>query len=592
MPPPARRQALLKIIELSLAQNKIADAAERLEQLLGQYPDAPSADFAWQTLGEVRLRQYSIGPNTNRVYLAKAREAFGGLAKNFPQSPLLGKGQMYLGWCFWLDDKWSEAQKAFQSAAEHLPPSADQAFAYFKLADSQFRLSDFTNALKNYTVVIETFKALPEAQTNLIERALYQAVRTALAATNLTAATNLVAKILACYPNGYHTECAVLLTGQEISRQGDAASARKILSDFAAAAPNAAVLPEVQLAIAHTYKEEERWPEAIRLYEVWLGTYTNHPAQPQAEYDRAWATFKSGDDTNALRFFTNLIAHFPSNELTARAQWWVGEHYLHRGGRGDLFLAEEAFQPLFLGSNHLDSEMACRAQMMAGLAAKDRQGYGEAEGYFTNVANKASCPMDLRLQARFAYADVLTLGQTPDFKTASLVFGSICDDFPTNGLAAAAWGRKAECLLQHAQTSPLRDFEPALIAFQQVTNFPNADAAIRAQAKLGQALVMEKQAEAGIGEEQTEKRKLALNLCLDVLYDESDLRDGGKPSLLFWTQKAGLQAAHLAELMQDWRHAKKIYERLQKLLPVLSASLDKKILNAQEKLDAGEKVVP
>jgi len=191
--------------------------------------------------------------------------------------------------------------------------------------------------------------------------------------------------------------------------------------------------------------------------------------------------------------------------------------------------------------------------------------------------------MDLRLQARFAFADVLTQGTAPDFKLASLVFGSICDDYPTNWLAAAAWGRRAECLLQNGQ------FKEALSAFQQVTNLPNADPAFRAQAKVGQARVLEIQAETLTGVEQTEKRKLALNLCLDVLYDESDIRDGGKPNLLFWTQKAGLQAGHLAELMQDWRHARKAYERLRKLLPVLSASLDKKILSAQEKTGRGAK---
>ena len=586
LPAAARRQAFLKIIGLYLKQDKVPSAAEWLEQLLGQDPNFPAADVGWQTLGELRLRQHSTRTDTNAVYLVKAREAFAGLAKNFLQSPLWSKGQMYLGWCYWLEDKIPEAQRAFQSAAERLPPSPDQAFAYFKLADSQFKMKDFTNALSNYNAVIEKFPTLPEAQTNLIERALYQAVRSALAVTNLAAATNLVAKILAWYPNGFHTGPAVLLTGQEISRQGDPGGARKIFSAFAAAATNSTMLPEVQLAIARTYEEEGRWPEAVSLYEGWLGTFTNHPAQPQAEYSRALATFRAGDETNALRFFTNFVARVPPNELTPRAQWWVGDYYFHRGGLEDLILAEDTFQRLYLGSNHLDSELACQAQMMAGLAAKNRQGWTDAARYFTNLANKASCPMDLRLQARFAFADVLTQGTAPDFKMASLVFGSICDDYPTNWLAAAAWGRRAECLLQNGQ------FKEALSAFQQVTNLPNADPAFRAQAKVGQAMVLEKQAETLTGDEQAEKRKLALNLCLDVLYDESELRDGVRPNLLFWTQKAGDQAGRLAELMHDWRHARNIYERLRKILPVLSASLDKKILSAQEKLDTEQKAVP
>jgi hypothetical protein len=62
--------------------------------------------------------------------------------------------------------------------------------------------------------------------------------------------------------------------------------------------------------------------------------------------------------------------------------------------------------------------------------------------------------------------------------------------------------------------------------------------------------------------------------------------------LLFWTQKAGDVAGQLAETMEDWSHAKSIYQRMQKLLPVLRDSLEKKILKVQEKLDAQEKGSP
>jgi hypothetical protein len=158
-------------------------------------------------------------------------------------------------------------------------------------------------------------------------------------------------------------------------------------------------------------------------------------------------------------------------------------------------------------------------------------------------------------------------------------------------LAASAWGRKADCLLQYAKLAK-KSLEPALIAYQQVTNFPDADPAIRASAKIGAARVIEIEAEAMTGQEQAEQLNLALNLYLDVLYDERQLRDGGKPNLLFWTQKAGLEAERLAESMQDWRHAIKIYERLKTLLPVLSPSLDKKILNAREKFVSEEKPPP
>src|SRR5207247_10308467 len=128
------------------------------------------------------------------------------LAKGFPQIPFFGKGQLDLGWCFWLQNKVAESEKAFAAAVQRLPLSAEQATAYFKLADAQFQQKNFTNALANYSAVIEKFSALAEAKTNLFEPALYQTARAALAAGQRAAATNAVAKLLARYPNGFHPD--------------------------------------------------------------------------------------------------------------------------------------------------------------------------------------------------------------------------------------------------------------------------------------------------------------------------------------------------------------------------------------------------
>ena len=66
IPAERQRQALLKITELSLAQDNIPQATQMLEKFLGQYPDAASADLALLTLGELRLRQYEAGAGTNQ----------------------------------------------------------------------------------------------------------------------------------------------------------------------------------------------------------------------------------------------------------------------------------------------------------------------------------------------------------------------------------------------------------------------------------------------------------------------------------------------------------------------------------------------
>jgi len=82
------------------------------------------------------------------------------------------------------------------------------------------------------------------------------------------------------------------------------------------------------------------------------------------------------------------------------------------------------------------------------------------------------------------------------------------------------------------------------------------------------------------GNDQTNSLQLALDNYLDVLYGKN-LRDG-ETSDAFWTKKAGLQAAALAETLGEWPQAVNIYQRLEGLLPQLKDSLGKKMAAAQE----------
>src|SRR4029077_14226135 len=99
VPAERQRQALLKIIELSLLQKKIPRAAQMLEKYCQQHPDATSRDLALLTLAELRLRQHTNdGLGANRVaggtnYLQESVGSLSALVKEFPHSDLLGKAQ-------------------------------------------------------------------------------------------------------------------------------------------------------------------------------------------------------------------------------------------------------------------------------------------------------------------------------------------------------------------------------------------------------------------------------------------------------------------------------------------------------------------
>ncbi len=604
-PAERQRQALEKITGFLLARDKLAEAAQTLEEFSTRNTNAPPADLALLMLGELRLRQQVTASATNRVAitanaatnapaantnLARAIKALTDLAKNFPRSPLLGRGQLDLGWCLWQQQDWAGCQAACQAALERLPPSLDQATARFKLADAQFEQKNFAGALTNYSALVEQYANFPEVKTNLFEPALYQAVRAGLDGGDLAAASNALSKILAWFPNGFHTERATLLAGQAISRRGNPAAARNLLARFAQRAPHAQLLPQIGLAVARTYEQEDKLPEAIREHTRWLGRYTNCAARPQAEYSLALDWSLSGNETNAFMLFTNFVARYPTNEFTPLAHWWLGSYYFNERAYLD---AERTFKLIF-DTNFPSSDLSYPARMMAGRAAfLTLVDWKDAIKYFTGLINDPGCPADLRFQAMFAYGDTLmsqmsqeSTNRLDDYHTAIQVYGKICQDYPTNRQVFLAYGQKAICHRQWALlTHQYDDLTNALQAYQHVIDMTNADVNARSMALVGQANVLKNQAEQKTGPEKKALLESALDKLMSVFYGKN-LREGEQAES-FWVKKAGLDLADLlAESgeVQNWQQTLGVYERLKKLLPVLGPSLDPRILKAREKV--------
>jgi hypothetical protein len=228
--------------------------------------------------------------------------------------------------------------------------------------------------------------------------------------------------------------------------------------------------------------------------------------------------------------------------------------------------------------------------MMAGRVAVARQSWSEGIGYFLALSTNAPCSDDLRVQALFAYGDILMSAPDPgetnklaNYREAILVFQNISERFPTNRQTVLVWGEMANCYLQWALHSrQLASDTNVLYGFQQVINSPLADAKARSIATVGLAILHEKQGPQKAGAAQTESLEKAFNLYLDVFHGKI-LRENEQPDL-FWVRKAGMEAGRLAETLQRWASAKEIYQQLRELLPVYRARLDKNIQRVQEHL--------
>jgi TolA-binding protein len=591
-----QRQAVARIAELGLAQQQVDQAVQILDRFSSQSTNAPAADLALLLQGELRLGQFRAEFPTNpplatvtnapgATNLLSAKIAWATLIQRFPQSAVLGKAQRGLGWCYWLEDKMPESGAAFQAAVALLPLSVEQADARFKLGEVQFRLKNFAGAITNFLAVTERYGEVAEVKTNLFEPALCQTVQAGLAGGDLAAVDAALGKLLALYPFSPDTERAVLSASRDLTRRGNGAKAREIILSYLKQSPQARFLAELNLGIASAFEQEGKWPEAIGQYDTWLGAFTNHEARAYAEYCRATDEFRAGQETNAFKHFTNFLAQFSTSDLVPLARYWVGDYYYYRSR--DPVKAEENYQLVFK-NKATPPRMVYEAQMMAGRAAVARQGWNDAKrDYFEKLAFDPACPPDLRAQAMFAYGDTLMnladsaeTNKLVNYQEAIKAFDLILKLFPTNSLAPLALGEKANCLLQWAQVS--NQYDQVTNTFEQVIASTNADGTAWSIAKVGLGVALEKLALQKSGPDQLALFKQGLQQYLDV-FNGNFARDDQAPDP-FWIKKAGLEAGRLAESLQEWSAAVKVYERLEKLLPALSGSLEKRKLKAQENL--------
>jgi len=590
VPAERARQAWLKICELTLAQDKVAAAAEKLEGFLARHPDDPASDVAFLALGELHLKQHFAGVQTNQVdsttnaapaatnQLQQALMNFERVVTNFPQSALVGKAQLDKGWALWADGRIAQSQGAFKSAVEQLPHSEEQAVARFKLAEAQFSQKDFTNALVNFRLVLTGYSDLRPVKEALFDQALYQIVRSSLELGDLAGAEDAMKKILEWYPNSFFGDRSMLLVGQHVASSKTPSDARRVFRDLVQRYPDSALAPQIELAIARTFAQEKEWPAVIGAYEHWLEHFPTNDLRAQVEFDRASATSQAGDATNALVLFTNFVARFSTDALAPLAQYWVGSFYYNQK---DYVSAEANFQDkIFLQS----SNYYYQAVMMAGRAATARQAYADAEKYFAHLIDDVNCPPAIKAEAYFAFGDTLTLlppepgKKLPRFDEAIVVLSKIPSLFPTNPLVARALGRIGDCYLQLA-TLDSKQYDNVTNFYERVVQMNTADVAARSEAEVRLGFALEAMARLNSAENAA-LLDAAFEHYTNVIY-EKNLRDGESPDPS-GLKAAGLAAGKLAEERKQWEIAIKLYTRLRTRLPLLRDFLAKRINNARE----------
>ncbi|MEO5803726.1 MAG: tetratricopeptide repeat protein [Verrucomicrobiota bacterium] len=595
-PPNIRRQSFFKIVDLNLVQGATTNAMLRLEKFIEQNPADASVDLARITLGELRLKQFVLAmPSTNAPgksnLFEQAFTNFNIVITHFPQSAHLGKAYLNRGWCFWIQENIPAAGSDFFEATERLPISEDKAVARFKLADVQFRQTNYAAAMTNYQLLIENFGALERITNSLFEPALYQGMRASLKAGNDAAATNAMYKLLDWFPNGSLADRSLLLVGENLNRVGKEPEARELYLDFLKRFPDSPRVAEIKLAVAESFVREKKWDAALAEFDNWVTNFTAHPLLPQGEFSRALAFDKADKKTNAFNLFTNFVVRFPTNHLAALAQNWIADFYWNRG---DFHNAEKAYQELYQKFNP-PAEIAYQARLMAGRAAYDRLDYKGATEYFTDLVNRFSGDTNavngIADEALFALGDTLfqefLSNPNTDIGQAINAFSRIKSS--TNILGVLATGRVGDCYFQWAGQDAAQAqarYDKALEYYGTVIESNVADISARSRAEVGVGNVCLKMA--GIKPDSQKRAWVdaALKRYMNVV-SQSNLHEGESFDAK-WIYEAGIAAGKICESSEQWEQAKNIYLELAKLLPPLRLALEKKIATAQTHLETAK----
>lgn len=573
-PPAELAETLLLVPSLAPPGAGRGPLVALIEELRPRLTNPPVADALAVALGELVLRP---GPGAPTNGPARATALLTPVATRPPPAPLAGRAWLGLGLAAVAANDLVRAEAAFTAAAAVLPASPAQAVALFKLGDVQLALTNAPAAVTNLQRLVDTYAGVPEIRSGLLPRALYQLAAAAVAAGNGEVATLAVNRALEWFPDGEFRDATLSLFGQSLGPFGRPDAAREVLERLVAGATNSPAAGEVRLALARAYLREGRWADAQRNLAPLADTPP--PLGPRAAFDLAWVTFQQGDDAAAFGLFTNFLARFPDDPRARQAQQWVADHQF---AGGDFIGAETAYQLLFQRTNWPPSALTHEARLMAGRAAFARQGYRDAKPYFRwliaqgpPAGTNTLIASNLVAQAYFALGDSFLFEPEGDdrFTDAMTAFATVLEKFPGTREALLARGKLANVHLQRAELDPARaaaSYTNAAALYLEVMN-SDADITVRSQAELGLGLVREKQAARAEGTDPMPLRQQALDHFLRVLLG-GNLRPGEETSA-FWVNRAGLEAARLAESLGRREEAARILETVQRTFPAAAGAL-------------------
>jgi len=136
-----------------------------------------------------------------------------------------------------------------------------------------------------------------------------------------------------------------------------------------------------------------------------------------------------------------------------------------------------------------------------------------------------------------------------------------------------------DCHLQMSSQDP-KQFAEATNAYLRAMTNVSAAIDVRSQAKFGLAHTLELYGDTLPAAEAAGFKKAAFDHYYDIVLG-SNLREN-EFSDPFWLEKAGTEAANIAENQKQWNTAIAIYQRMQKSLPPIRSRFEEQVRRLQD----------
>ncbi len=436
-------------------QNKFLDALAKFEELLNQAAAKNIKDEILYWIGEVHFRGNAF---------SKASQYYQMVVDEFPKSSYAAVSYYSLGWCLFQEEKYNPALDYFKIVEGKFPKEPQAQDSSFKIIECLYNLKDYSGTKDK----IELYLKIYPKDTIHIPYLYFYLAEANYYLSNFTQAIDVYSKVLAnsnddkirvlsklgigwsylklkkypeaegafleLKPDGLEKRTLdILLLGKAILcfESNRFTEAKDIYAELLNTTSDPAVLIQAYLGKADALYNLAQYPEAIGVYKEALDKITALAAASgevtdKLHYGLAWAYLKESEFKPAIDEFQKLIKHTEDKIIKVSALCQIGDAYQDSG---DYSKAQETYDSIL--KDYPDSLYTDYIQYQLGLVLLKASNFDGAIMSFLSL--KKNFP-DSKLLDDATYALGLAYFQKEDYASSKEILEKFQGEFKDSSL--------------------------------------------------------------------------------------------------------------------------------------------------------------